>query len=66
MLQAWEVTPPSIIHGPKDGPIGRLQNIDLNIHDNVAANLENPQLEQVFGYKNVLDPYNGSFKTFVM
>ena len=66
VLQAWEVTPPSIIHGPKDGPIGRIQNIDLNIHDNVVVNPENPQLQQVFGYKNATVPYNGSFKTFVM
>ena len=66
MLQYWEATPPSIIHGRKDGPIGRLQNMDLNIHDNVAVNLENPQLQQVFGYKNATIPYNGSFNTFVM
>ena len=66
MLQAWEVTPSSIIHGHEDGPIGRIQNIDLNIHDNVVVNLENPQIQQVFGYKNDIVRYNGSFKTFVM
>ena len=66
MLQAWEVTPPSIIRGPEDGTIGRIQNIDLNIHDNVVVNPENPQLQQVFGYKDAIVPYNNSFKTFLM
>ena len=66
MLQAWEVTHPILIHGTEYGTIGRIQNIDLNVHDNVVVNPENPQLQQVFGYKNAIFPYNGSFKTFVM
>ena len=65
-MQDWEVTSPSIIHGPEDGPISRIQNIELNIHDNVVVKPENPQLQQVFGYKNATVPYNGSFKTFEM
>ena len=66
VLQDWEVTPPSTIHGLEYGPIDRIQNIDLKIHDNVVVNPKNPQLQQVFGYKNATVPYNGSFKTFVM
>ena len=65
-MQDWEVTSPSIIHGPEDGPTGRIQNIELKIHDNVVVNQENPQLQHVFGYKNATAPYNGIFKTFVM
>ena len=66
MLQAREVTPLSKIHGPEYGTIGRIKNIELNIHDNVVVNLENPQIQQVFGYKNATIPYNGSFKTFLL